>query len=181
MRSLEKAIKAASEDDILLFCSTSDQGKGVNDTSYPGNCNSANRFRIGAGTAMGGVSDIVALESIDYVCPGDPLTIESWPSTYKAERREYRGSSLATALAAGLAALILHCVALWDPSKVKSMSTHQRMTEAFEAIGETNEKFLKVWDVLKASCKEADDEKVVKKLLHQLFSKSEASDELGLL
>ncbi|KAH9209499.1 hypothetical protein DL95DRAFT_276693, partial [Leptodontidium sp. 2 PMI_412] len=84
------------------------------------------------------------------------------------------GSYVATAFAAGLAALVLYCVQLgalntqelkdWYGSAVtmedfKAMKGHKRMKEAFTAIGTSQasgNKYIEVWNVFGPAAKKAD-------------------------
>lgn len=106
---LKEAIKEARNKNILMFSSTSDQGN-IDDNFYPGSYTDV--ICIGAAKSTGNKSEWVRSDQAQYLCPGEDVKVEvnsiQGPAT---------GSSIATALAAGLAALILHCVDIYcaDP------------------------------------------------------------------
>jgi hypothetical protein len=97
----------------LLFCSAPDIGHHKTNDYYPFGCKSiTNMFRIGAATVDGLAHPRVS-DDVDYILPGhnvlphsNDLVGSDWPM------KPMTGSSVATALAAGLAALIIHCVRL---------------------------------------------------------------------
>ncbi|KAF7948213.1 uncharacterized protein EAE97_003624 [Botrytis byssoidea] len=157
---LRAAISEAVRENILMFCSASDGGP-VEDESFPWAAAKGNIFRIGAATDKGMASPIV----------GDPTDLGfTFPGT-DVERKdmdkkvEYQtGSSVATALATGLAALVLYCV------QVKLLRTEDRhkgrVRQSFKRIKEydgmlkvfqdnigttqeSNHKYLKVWIIFK--------------------------------
>lgn len=155
-----------------MFCAASDQGQ-FNDVTFPF-AGEAKKFRIGAADAMGNVKKQVGdQDKLDFILPGHDVVIDQW---YDADVKKdafnefeaHSGSSVATALAAGLAALIVECVRLGvihttqnsdrqhDPSisitnqDLKKIHDHDAMKIAMEAIGtdaNTNRKYLKVWDL----------------------------------
>lgn len=103
---LGKAINKATdtENRVIAYCSTND--KGVFDSSkklYPQESNTKGIKTIGSADTDGNKSKFVNGTRIDYLCPGEDLP----------ELKDINGSSAATALAAGLAALILWCHA-WE-------------------------------------------------------------------
>ncbi|KAK3690256.1 peptidase S8/S53 domain-containing protein [Podospora appendiculata] len=144
---LDQAVKAADQANILMFCSASDKGVKKSDT-YP--AKGTNRiFTIGAAKASGIKEQWV---------PQGVTTVT--------------GSSVATALAAGLAALVLYCVqarlavstAEHEREKARRqfrlLKRHENMHRAFgHSIGTTEGseyKFLAVWDVFGKACEKAD-------------------------
>jgi hypothetical protein len=69
------------------------------------------------------------------------------------------GSSIATALAAGLAALIVYCVALSEREHYKEVLEYEEMTKTFKSMTRTDgNSFLRVWDVFKPLGKDDTDE-----------------------
>jgi len=89
------------------------------------------------------------------------------PDGIPAHFREHTGSSIATALAAGLAALVLHCVrlaailkendtitgltdaeGLVEASQLSSLRDYRNMKAVFEKIGVDRDKhkFIEVWN-----------------------------------
>ncbi|CAF3645222.1 unnamed protein product [Fusarium graminearum] len=97
---LENAISLATTNGILVFCSAPDIGRASKETLesyYPFGCkrSSTDLFKISAAKADG-----------HKVAPRETDNLPEEDDTPKA------GSSVATALASGLAALIIHCVRL---------------------------------------------------------------------
>ncbi|SPO04102.1 uncharacterized protein DNG_06785 [Cephalotrichum gorgonifer] len=98
-----------------MFCAASDQGQS-SDRTYPPASN-GNSFRIGAARSTGGALETVGdLHKLDFLFSGHEVVLDDGgPGEELARFREFEahtGSSVATALAAGLAALIIECVRL---------------------------------------------------------------------
>lgn len=103
---LENAIRAADQANILMFCSASDQGAKQIDT-YPSKA-TKRIFTIGAaGPAGETISRVGNSDLVDFTFPGDRVELLDGVTT-NAPTKEVSGSSVATALAAGFAALVLH-------------------------------------------------------------------------
>ncbi|KAJ0422256.1 peptidase S8/S53 domain-containing protein [Aspergillus carlsbadensis] len=110
---IQKALERKDRRMPLLFCSAPDIGHHKTNDYYPFGCKSiTNMFRIGAATVDGLAHPRVS-DDVDYILPGhnvlphsNDLVGTDGPMT------PMTGSSVATALAAGLAALIIHCVRL---------------------------------------------------------------------
>jgi hypothetical protein len=157
---LESAISDAAKANILMFCSASDQG-ARHTSSYPSKATNK-IFKIGGADATGavykGVGDI---DSVDFIFPGKLVEGECLGNTVTRNFKYLTGSSVATALAAGLAALILYCAQVRilrspTPQKDKArrdfqiLKKHDKMMEAFRNIGATpasKHKYLKVWEI----------------------------------
>lgn len=146
LEDLKSAIKEAHDKNILMFSSASDQGsidqyKNV----YPA-C-SMYVISIGAAKRYGDKSEWVGPKQAQYLCPGEDVAVEK---NVLAE-----GSSIATALAAGLAALILHCVDIYcaDP-EIKTNKSDLRKTitkldeikRVFNHMQAGEDKYLRVFD-----------------------------------
>ncbi|GLA21359.1 hypothetical protein AnigIFM62618_010666 [Aspergillus niger] len=111
--ALQDAIRAALDAKILLFGAASDKG-AVTEIEYP--CFFDRRiFRIGASTADGRVYGPSGNpQNLSFIFPGHKISPRS-PYLEKGlpiDSEEKSGSSISTALAAGLAALVLHCIRL---------------------------------------------------------------------
>lgn len=105
MTDLEVAIKRACEFGILLFASASHSDA----LTLPAGFREV--FSIGAATAMGKSSSWIDGRRIDFILPGSEPGMK--PHSTDAEDLDngiVPGSSIATALAAGLAGMILYCV-----------------------------------------------------------------------
>ncbi|KAL7942118.1 hypothetical protein V8C42DRAFT_332619 [Trichoderma barbatum] len=159
-RLLDAAIVEAANADILMFCSASDKGAKQNAT-YPSKA-TTKIFTIGAATASGAADPWVGnLGNINFTFPGTKVEMDGARSGTDISSREVTGSSVATALAAGLAALVLYCVQVrlllaTDQDKQKArrdfqlLKKHDHMMKALKDIGtteESNHKFIEVWEV----------------------------------
>ncbi|KAM0490403.1 hypothetical protein ACHAP8_011620 [Fusarium lateritium] len=161
---------------ILMFCSTSDQGKSA-DINYP---HQSNRqcFRIGGAKATGTMLDTVGdPHAVDFIFPGHEVVISSREDDSSAQKFEpHTGSSVANALATGLAALVIECVRLsviynrelakqgqqtvvafgYSPiveDDINKIRERARMEDAFHSIGvnqNTNHKYIEVWNTFDA-------------------------------
>ncbi|KAL6878819.1 hypothetical protein J3F83DRAFT_724010 [Trichoderma novae-zelandiae] len=159
-RFLDAAIVEAANADILMFCSASDKGAKQNLT-YPSKA-TTKIFTIGAATASGAADSWVGnLGNINFIFPGTKVEMDGRRSGADTSSREVTGSSVATALAAGLAALVLYCVQVrlhlataQEKQKAKRefqlLKKHEHMMKALKDIGtteESNHKFIEVWEV----------------------------------
>ncbi|KAJ5682970.1 hypothetical protein N7462_006135 [Penicillium macrosclerotiorum] len=118
----------------LVFCSAPDIGASL-DTQrhYPYNFKDDSRspirslFRIGAATAKGKTLDW-ADTPVDYILPGERVTMREDDQVFELDKKPETGSSVATALAAGLAALIIDCVRLAADYNSNGRMTEERVT-----------------------------------------------------
>jgi len=94
-QDLEAAIKRARKENILMFGSAADQGNHIAsfERILPGDAEGV--FHIGAADSSGNLDRHVE-RKVQYILPG-------------GIGDKYQGSSVATAVGAGLTALILHC------------------------------------------------------------------------
>ncbi|KAI1370785.1 hypothetical protein F4677DRAFT_457624 [Hypoxylon crocopeplum] len=119
---LHAVLKDAVDKNVLMFCCAPDKGK-FNESDYPSGPWRDRFFRIGAAHADGSIFSWTPEDGITYVLPGvdvpkdqvgrsssfeTPLVMGS--STRVTDFKYETGSSVATALAAGLAAMIIYCV-----------------------------------------------------------------------
>jgi hypothetical protein len=179
---LSSAIEDAAKAGILMFCAANDQGI-ARDHSFPAACASTKHiFKIGAAEAAGTVWKWVGdPRDVDFIFPGHNVVKER-PNDAPIEKcKTLTGSSVATAIAAGLAALVLYCVQLSalntedlnqqlnmlqqgrrgsvvTMEDFQAMKGHERMKEAFLEIGtsETSgNKYVEVWHVFESAAKKA--------------------------
>ncbi|KUI72493.1 Major intracellular serine protease [Cytospora mali] len=157
---LRNAINVAVTRNILLFCANPDKGKGfpVNNT-LPKSLSEDKVFCIGAATQDGVCWSKIDPEdrSCDYFLPGVELGIQvesrsrKNPEEPPQQWRKHSGSSLSCALAAGLAAMILHCSLVsntveFGSEKWKWLRSNDGMRQVFENIQvqRTNSRWLPV-------------------------------------
>lgn len=133
---MEKAISDALRENILMFAAVDDQGFNKSSLSYPGAFTGV--IRIGAAKQSGHASDTEGDKS-NFVFPGASIQIKSLhsPSGESHSISETAsGSSFATAVASGFAALILFCVEICDPhiDVRKDIQNYQNMRAIFEEM-----------------------------------------------
>ncbi|KAL2842897.1 hypothetical protein BJY01DRAFT_235833 [Aspergillus pseudoustus] len=168
-KELAAAVQEAQSKGILLFCSASDQGQDDAPT-YPA-FKAGAIFKIGGADIDGNLHTQVGGESkVDFIFPGDTMSGDGDDSKTGglSQGQWFTGSSVATAFAAGLAAVILYCaqirIALANNPKdrelytaaFKTLKEHNGMETAFNAIGKSK-KYLPVWDVFDRSLKSRRD------------------------
>jgi hypothetical protein len=106
LTELSNALLAAHSAGILMFCSCIDRGAALKDETLPGRSNYP--FRIGAARASGEKLPWVAGPQSEYLLPGENIKPEE-PDAWSHHRSGPFGSSIATALATGLAGALLYC------------------------------------------------------------------------
>ncbi|TEY48074.1 hypothetical protein BOTCAL_0298g00150 [Botryotinia calthae] len=156
IKRLSEAIANATKKNILVFCSAPDIGHANSaqlETYHPFGdpANKSQLFRIGAAKADGSAySWLGSADSVDFILPGDNVKLLSEDSIKEEDDIPKTGSSVATALAAGFAGLIIHCVRLaaiyhWnmkgniqyvpiDEESLKDIKTIGKMKAAFQII-----------------------------------------------
>jgi len=129
METFEKAVREAENKKILMFCSTSDQGSSTKEGCYPGDFGNG-CVKIGAATDTGEALAWVDSKKVDFLLPGKnvPFTGNDGKVTsYES------GSSVATAVASGLAGMLLFCSRLL-PDKERPLQDHRNMRAAFKSM-----------------------------------------------
>lgn len=177
---LEKAIELAAGRNILMFCAAADQG-AYKDRTYPAATGTKKIFKIGAAEASGAALKWLGDQSlVDFIFPGHQVVMERHGSPKVKQYTALTGSSVATALASGLAALILYVVQAgninrdrrkqssgFDDNRAlrlddyKALKNHDRMDEAFQQIGTTKEsenKYITVWNRFQKTVKKSESQ-----------------------
>ncbi|KKO96893.1 hypothetical protein THAR02_11002 [Trichoderma harzianum] len=163
---LHEILEVAVKRKVIMFCSSPDAGK-FTELDYPSGPWRSRFFRIGAARADGTVFEWTPEDGISFVLPGvDVVKEQARVADFKYET----GSNVATALAAGLAAMIIYCVkasimALRIANQnmdsvigiaitngdLKRISEHDAMKQAFSTLGNvTASRFIQVWEKLDA-------------------------------
>jgi len=119
-----------------MFCAASDQGNTHESTI--GNDVPAlygDPIKIGAAKANGLPWDQTGQQYVDYYLPGHDIVIDGYKP---AKGQPQSGSSLATAIATGLAALIQYCfrIACIDDNAYKDALAPQDFRDAFLKLSE---------------------------------------------
>ena len=115
---LQEALEKAARKGILMFCSAPDIGAAssqILSSYYPFGCStvSGRIFRIGAAKADGSTYGWTGDSgSVDFILPGHNAELREGDKIDEEDDTPKTGSSVATALAVGLAALIIYCVRL---------------------------------------------------------------------
>lgn len=157
MEALHRAIEKAKSHNILMFCSAADDIQLLGRESLPFSAASDCIFRIGA-TLPKGQRDPTSedVKTISYFFPGNQVAKARNPRSSKPV--EYHdGSSVSTALAAGLASPIIYCTNVVKTYHgdsrpftdwVLKLRSHKNMRTAFDNINYQDyedRKFLPVW------------------------------------
>lgn len=167
-KQIANAVGRAYEEGICMFCTSNDGGHFIKDT-YPAFENREHVLRVGAANADGTpFSWAGSVDDLDYILPGVDV-VKRKPGYCGGQLKENinamdtnTGSSVATALAAGLAAMILSCAkmtaAASNPEKVgidehaiKSLQHRTNMKAALDNLDLTKNKYIQVWRSLNAS------------------------------
>lgn len=185
IRELEFAVEAAAKAGILMLCAASDQGAS-RDNSFPACGGTKNLFKIGAAAATGRVWKWVGdSNDVDFIFPGHNIVKERPKDAPMDKCQTLTGSSVATAIATGLAALVLYCVQLGAVNTqvsnqqhgqggnivtmedFRAMKGHARMKEAFSAIGTSQasgNKYIEVWNLFEPAAKHAEGVEMERKV-----------------
>jgi hypothetical protein len=168
IEALKSAINNAKNQGILIFCSASDDVKKKGTDTLPYSEASDYIFRIGAADAYGWSDKATEDQrAIDYFLPGSQVVDDFNPRMVRTEELKYRdGSSVATALAAGLASIVLYMTSLMEvyynndfKNKTKfskygeSLRRRDGLKKAFENIitdDFRDKKFLPVWELFRS-------------------------------
>ncbi|KAJ6259971.1 Lipase [Drechslerella dactyloides] len=144
IKLLTKAIKVARDKNILLFASASDQGSASSRHCYPARAGGC--ITIGAATETGEMCAWVHPSQAKFCCPGVNVPFKKANETTP---KPQSGSSVATALAAGLAGLLLFCDrALYKEKSI--LKSKKNMGTAFENLATgTDKQFPRVDDFFK--------------------------------
>ncbi|KAK1245963.1 hypothetical protein MKX07_005032 [Trichoderma sp. CBMAI-0711] len=132
MDPLEKAVKKANENNILMFCATSDQGSQTSDYCYPGDFDGC--IRIGSATETGDPMAWVNINRVDYLFPGVNIP---FPDNRGKTFTQESGSSVATAAATGLASLLIYAGRLAREDDYDHLKVSRNMKQAFTNLYNT--------------------------------------------
>ncbi|KAK0720171.1 hypothetical protein B0H67DRAFT_178559 [Lasiosphaeris hirsuta] len=137
--ALERAVKAK----ILIFCSAPDIGVASNQVLglyYPFGLPTISEsiFKIGAAKADGSMYGLAGNQSsVDFILPGHNVELREGDKIQEEDDIPKTGSSIATALAAGLAALIISCVrlgAIYNWHRKRSADSNAVSVDSLRAV-----------------------------------------------
>lgn len=170
-KQFDAVLSRAAEAGILMFCSSPDEGQYSGET-YPAAYGQDALFRIGAAQADGNPYSWVAVDKVDYIFPGvDVVRTKSQNIELSSVETPETGSSISTALAAGLAALVLWFIRIGvvytsenqdnqrrdgridglEDRDFKTVQGYKGMKYAFTQLGADqgpNEKYVEIWSTL---------------------------------
>ncbi|RSM00406.1 hypothetical protein CEP52_009156 [Fusarium oligoseptatum] len=184
--NLDAAVGRAIHDDkILMFCSTSDDIQLSAMETLPYQRGQKSIFRIGAALPLGQRDHQSEDEDkIDFYLPGNRVAAALNPRSAGVVKY-HDGSSVSTALAAGLASLIMHCAHVaWQHVESKKLGGENRFQGLREALRKrqnmhtafTNidvpdwnkKKYLPVWKIFGPVAERMNAEKTDDKKLDEL-------------
>lgn len=134
LKAMEEAIDEAHKQNILMFCAAKDSGFGQSvNFGYPKRFNKP-VFCIGATTEHGNLSESIGSqkEAIDFGFPGENITPLSGDTTTKIA-----GSSIATALASGLAGLLLYIIHFDKDASIMEREARRRSLQQHGMLKDT--------------------------------------------
>ena len=189
IKLLEEAVDAAVEANILMFCSASDDIQSGGMDALPYRRAPKHIFRIGAALALGQRDPHSEdKENIDYFFPGNQVA-EAWNPRSARTVQYHDGSSVGTALAAGLASLIIYCAIIMRTyykgrtapvneqgynrftEFAEALQSRDKMKRAFDNIDSErweDKKYLPVWDVFGPATKKISEAPNAEKKMEQL-------------
>ncbi|RSL85527.1 hypothetical protein CEP51_003277 [Fusarium floridanum] len=186
VRNLDAAVgRAIGVDKILMFCSTSDDIQLSAMETLPYQRGQKNIFRIGAALPLGQRDHQSEDEDkIDFYLPGNRVAAALNPRSAGVVKY-HDGSSVSTALAAGLASLIMHCAHVArrhvESKKLggenrfqglrEALRKRENMHKAFTNIHVPDwnkEKYLPVWKIFGPVAERMNAEKTDDKKLDEL-------------
>jgi hypothetical protein len=171
---VQSVLQKAVDKKVLMMCSAPDEGK-FTELDYPSGPWRERFFRIGAAHADGTVFRWTPDDGITYVLPGvDVIKEQVGNSSTKGITKRVKdfkyetGSSVATALASGLAAMIIYCVKAsilavktanqnkgrvvglaFQDNGAELIADPDAMKRAFASLGKvTPNNFIPVWEEL---------------------------------
>ncbi|OTB14237.1 hypothetical protein K445DRAFT_319408 [Daldinia sp. EC12] len=139
--ALASQIKIAANCNIIMYCAAQDKGQlgGSEVEVYPAGSDTTKLRIVGAADPAGHPLNIVDTSKVHYLFPGEVML--------ENDTKPICGSSAATALAAGTAAMILFCYELGH-GKMETIAKPGRMGQLFDGL-RTPMKFVDVESILK--------------------------------
>jgi hypothetical protein len=137
---IRKAASRPGQKNIIMFCAAADEARYYDGSSvFPKDSDTSRLMVVGSAKENGEPSKFVDPSQVKVLFPGENIE----------ELGELKGSSAATALASGLAALILWCL----QSEGKSLTERpaDRMFKLFENLKPKDSNWVNVHRLLKAN------------------------------
>jgi Subtilase family len=133
---LDQAVDKANRANIIMFGSASDQGAHITEKPYMAKCSKHGVICIGGARETSYGDDRTKPEA-DFFFPGETQGIPQPLPYMKSSFSSKFGSSVATALASGLTALIMHLVELSEDSRVNyrmRLQDHENIRAIFKGM-----------------------------------------------
>ncbi|KAI0969672.1 hypothetical protein F4678DRAFT_473528 [Xylaria arbuscula] len=142
METLKAAVREAASKEIIMFCSTSDQGSSTKDNCYPGDFEGC--IKIGGATDTGEALAWVNADKVHFLLPGKNVPFTSNEGKIVSYES---GSSVATAAASALAGLLMFSTWLLNKDD-HDLQDQKNMREAFKTLSSQSaeNKFPRVQD-----------------------------------
>jgi hypothetical protein len=179
LMELDAALEEAAKNNILMFCAARDEGlEQPKEVPFPAASRTKNIMVIGAAGPSGTASTWVNADAIHFLFPGTELR-EVRPHFMPTEMVTVDGSSTATALASGLAAMLLTILSndtskTWDP--VARHGRHEKINNILSAVrNAVDKKYVQVWDLFEeytGDSKSEGDLVVLQKMVDWILSKA---------
>ncbi|KAI0595325.1 hypothetical protein F4775DRAFT_569866 [Biscogniauxia sp. FL1348] len=159
---LENVLQTAAKERIIMFCASIDEGPTASDKTYPGKESSC--IKIGASTLTGTKFSWVS-ESYHFLIPGEVPNSTTETDHWDRPHTGSFGSSVSTALAAGLAGSLIYCDRLLHIDNRGNGDGEPRLHQTNHCSKETDQlrqmgmllgafesmsrnKFVQIWDYL---------------------------------
>ena len=174
---LDEALEYAAKKNILMFCAARDEGlEQPKEVPFPAASRTRNIMIVGAAGPSGAISTWVNADAIHFLFPGTELR-DARPDWMPPEMVTVDGSSTATALASGLAALLLTILGTdtsktWDP--VEHHGRHEKIKNILSGI-KGDKKYVQVWDLFDEYTRDSKTEGdivVLQKMVNWILSKA---------
>lgn len=141
IRLLDEQIQEAARRGIIMYCAAADESYyGSNKELYPKKADTEHIKAVGSAMENGQPSNFVDASQVDYLFPGEEIK----------GLGDKKGSSAATAIASGLAALILWCFEQHQGSTgVKKIAHPKKMHYLFTKLKARESKWVDATKVFK--------------------------------
>ncbi|KAH8745521.1 hypothetical protein BGZ57DRAFT_918456 [Hyaloscypha finlandica] len=143
--NLNREIETAggTAQDIILFCAAENEGEYGSNNTLPASSKISTIKKIGSSNKEGKPSGKVKTDGFDFLFPSEGVLNEI---THDLKENKRQGSSVSTALASGLAAMILWCSVVAGREK-KYFRSKGRVATIFKTL-ESPEKFVDITKIL---------------------------------
>lgn len=142
--ALARQLEEAENNKIVMFCSSSDQGILSSGEFYPHA--SKKCIKIGAATEDGYGCSFLDKE-VDFLFPGKNIPFKWERSDEETSTWSESGSSFATALAAGLGAILLYAYRAFNDAQRFARPTNLERQDGSNAPADPSNDSFEIWDM----------------------------------